>query len=266
MIVPKTKIKRNKKELIERLINHLELLIEYAEKAFSKYEQDKYIGEVAGKLRLLVTNFGHNKPLLLDLMHSFDYERHFYLYNFKKPFTLRTYMLFYVGYSKGKYNYTNERLIRHVAQQMGAAHEDSEISSELFYAKDTNQNIRFDDTNFVYSILRRITNTVLSEAEFFLVYLYQNKDFNKYVSDYGLSRLLAINTQFHRLMDISIENRKKRGINIQPMKKDYESYTKMIMSGKIRKNMKFEILGIVSHKTYKRHGPTKPIVSIKKEY
>jgi hypothetical protein len=54
-------------ELIEALERHVRLLKEYSERAFEGGESD-FGGEIAGKLRLLVTRSNTNRPLLLDLM------------------------------------------------------------------------------------------------------------------------------------------------------------------------------------------------------
>ncbi|MBI2090208.1 MAG: hypothetical protein HYT78_15965 [Deltaproteobacteria bacterium] len=58
---------RDLEDLVQALERHLRLLHEYARRAFQDGDFD-YGGEVAGKLRLLVTKFGSNRPLLLDLM------------------------------------------------------------------------------------------------------------------------------------------------------------------------------------------------------
>ena len=58
---------RGRKEMVAALERHLRLLREYSAKAFVEGNAD-FGGEVAGKLRLLVTRFGSNRPLLLDLM------------------------------------------------------------------------------------------------------------------------------------------------------------------------------------------------------
>ncbi len=57
-------------ELLELLKTHLRLLADYAKKAFDDRNSD-YIGEVAAKLRLLVSDEGSNTPLLLKLMDAF---------------------------------------------------------------------------------------------------------------------------------------------------------------------------------------------------
>ncbi|SRR6266542_5284554 len=58
---------RSTDELVDALERHIRILRDYAAKAFREGNFD-YGGEVAGKPRLLVTKFGSNRPLLLDLM------------------------------------------------------------------------------------------------------------------------------------------------------------------------------------------------------
>ena len=58
---------RDLEDLVQALGRHLRLLHEHARKAFQEGDFD-YGGEVAGKLRLLVTKSRSNRPLLLDLM------------------------------------------------------------------------------------------------------------------------------------------------------------------------------------------------------
>lgn len=58
---------RSLDELVEALDRHVRVLRDHATKAFHDRNTD-YGGEIAGKLRLLVTRFGSNRPLLLDLM------------------------------------------------------------------------------------------------------------------------------------------------------------------------------------------------------
>jgi hypothetical protein len=58
---------RSSDELVDPLERHIRVLRDYATKAFREGNFD-YGGEVAGKLRLLVTKFGSNRPLLLDLI------------------------------------------------------------------------------------------------------------------------------------------------------------------------------------------------------
>ena len=60
---------RELQEMARALVKHVALLEDYAEKCFVQRD-DRYGGEIAGKLRLLVARFRSNKPLLLDLMHE----------------------------------------------------------------------------------------------------------------------------------------------------------------------------------------------------
>lgn len=53
--------------MVSALRRHVCLLEDYARKVYSEGNTD-YAGEVAGKLRLLATRFGSNKPLLVELM------------------------------------------------------------------------------------------------------------------------------------------------------------------------------------------------------
>jgi hypothetical protein len=63
------KPKREIPELVRTLERHVRLLQEYAQIAFGEGNTD-YGGEIAGKLRLLVTTNKHktNRPLLITLM------------------------------------------------------------------------------------------------------------------------------------------------------------------------------------------------------
>lgn len=65
------KIARSNNNLLESLRKHVNLLRKYHEKVFTEGDTD-YLGEVAGKLRLLVYDRGRNKPLLKDMMKKFD--------------------------------------------------------------------------------------------------------------------------------------------------------------------------------------------------
>src|SRR2546422_970012 len=61
------KLTRTTDELVERLRMHCDLLEEYHQKACIESDT-RYLGEIAGKLRLLVYRSPSNRPLLLDLM------------------------------------------------------------------------------------------------------------------------------------------------------------------------------------------------------
>jgi hypothetical protein len=59
--------RRSLAEMVARLRAHVRLLEQYAEKAFREENSD-YLGEIAGKLRVLVIRSPSNKPLLIRLM------------------------------------------------------------------------------------------------------------------------------------------------------------------------------------------------------
>ncbi|MEO7559134.1 MAG: hypothetical protein ABIT23_02620 [Nitrosospira sp.] len=62
-----TRRNREIDEMVIALKRHLRVLEEYGRKVYSDGNAD-YAGEIAGKLRLLVTKFGSNRPLLIELM------------------------------------------------------------------------------------------------------------------------------------------------------------------------------------------------------
>ena len=62
-----TKRNREIEEMISALKKHLRVLEDYRRDVFTDGNVD-YAGEIAGKLRLLATKFGSNKPLLIKLM------------------------------------------------------------------------------------------------------------------------------------------------------------------------------------------------------
>jgi hypothetical protein len=61
------RVPREVPELVEALRRHTSLLEEYCTRAFTDGD-DRYLGEIAAKLRLLVYEHGRNRPLLIDLM------------------------------------------------------------------------------------------------------------------------------------------------------------------------------------------------------
>jgi hypothetical protein len=64
-----TKRTRSIDEMFTALKQHISLLEDYARKVYAEGNSE-YASEIVGKLRLLVTEFGSNKPLLLRLMQS----------------------------------------------------------------------------------------------------------------------------------------------------------------------------------------------------
>jgi len=145
-----SRVNRTNKEMAEALLKHMALLREYAEKCFIHGEAN-YAGEVAGKLRLLVTRFGSNRPLLLDLMNKFDSNIKVTLGGppIKRPpgvpragdeITLEEYLqldALGVRIPSGDFvMLTKVELIRAWAQQTGASHEDWTMEPELKSALD----------------------------------------------------------------------------------------------------------------------------------
>jgi hypothetical protein len=64
---------RETEEMVSALRRHVGLLEDYTRKVYSEANAD-YAGELAGKLRLLATKFGSNKPLLIELMKRTEIE------------------------------------------------------------------------------------------------------------------------------------------------------------------------------------------------
>lgn len=246
------RIKRDTKELLKRLIHHIELLVEYSEQSFYHYQHEKYLGEVTGKLRVLTIDYGRNKPLLLDLMKHFEYEREFKSITPKTIFTLRSYMLSLAGYSKGKFEFTHEKMIRYLSQQTGASHEDwaldEELNSLLYDA-----GVRSNSSSFIQMTVRKIVNTVLSDAAAFLLYLYQNGEFEKYNINYSLPKILALDVNFPQAMDWSLQERQKRNINIKPVRHNLDTYTRSLMGGRLN-SLVINIDGIVPKNIIRKHG------------
>lgn len=75
------RVKRTTDSLISALRNHRDLLNEYINRAIDHSEY-RFLGEIAGKLRVLVYRSQSNRPLLLDLMAQHDFR---YTYRFDYP-------------------------------------------------------------------------------------------------------------------------------------------------------------------------------------
>ncbi len=171
---------RGHKEMLAALERHLRLLREYSVKAFNEGNAD-FGGEVAGKLRLLVTRFGSNHPLLLDLMADTGVEP---LITLSGPpvkplpgepgpgdqITLARYLeLTAVGIrvSPEKFVTLNKvKLIRGWAEQTGSSHEDWALDPAL--AAILSAGIFIGGLPAALAELRVITETVLHVADRFL--------------------------------------------------------------------------------------------------
>ncbi len=124
--------------MVSALRRHVRLLETYAHKVYVENDDD-YAGEIAGKLRLLVTSFGSNEPLLLQLMRETGIEPPIVLGGppqCRQPgkpgpgdtITLEQYMnLDAIGIrvpSGAFVETTKSQFIRAWAQQTGSSHED----------------------------------------------------------------------------------------------------------------------------------------------
>ena len=167
-------------EMVVALKRHLGLLQDYAGKAFVEKNLD-YGGEIAGKLRLLVTRFGTNKPLLLDLMRETGIEPTITLggpplqREEGKPgagdeVTLAQYLqLDAVGVRvpSGEFVMLSKtQLIRAWAQQAGSAHEDWSLEPAL--AALLHHNIWIGGIPAALMELKVTTETVLQVSSQFL--------------------------------------------------------------------------------------------------
>jgi len=245
--------KREVKDLILSLFNHLELLVDYSDGAFSRYESDKYLGEVAGKLRLLVITRGQQNGLLLKLMDYFSYERLWSSNtpNWKEPFTLRTYMHFLAGYYNGKFNLSNEQVVRFTSQQIGSAHEDWEIDEQLINASDIN-NISINGSHFLHDTLRRISNTVLHEGFLFLLHLYSEKHLHELGLDLDLRRIMLLDVHFPDHLNTPIIER-QHSIKYEKTNYSIVEYDTAVLQNKV--SNKYVINGLISKTQYKNNGP-----------
>ena len=140
------RIPRNDYELLTTLQDQIKLLRKYHVEAFQKGDF-AYLGEIAGKLRMLVYEGGRNKPLLLSLMDKFQIEIPFVLHGPHGPIfpgqistgqpkegdiiSLRQFLELTAYWrdspTKGAINLSKKELIAKWAQQDGAAHQDHEL-------------------------------------------------------------------------------------------------------------------------------------------
>lgn len=116
--------------MVEQLRKHVRLLEEFWEKAFREGNRD-YLGEVAGKLRLLATESRSNVPLLIKLLEETEIDIPIVLDEPgppRQPLSLEQYMALEVeGHrlQSGEFHmFTASELVGAWAQQTGASHED----------------------------------------------------------------------------------------------------------------------------------------------
>jgi hypothetical protein len=173
---------RSLAEGVKALKRHIRLLREYRKRAFEESDYD-YLGEIVGKLRLLVcTDSG--LPLLLELMdvrrfdHTFPAEQLFRLLPGEGPRgnpTLRKWLNKYaalegITLGLGVGRMTNAGLISEWAQTMGAAHEGPTFpNSWLLGALHTANDFAMPDSPPAHvQWLQAVTGLVLEVADLFL--------------------------------------------------------------------------------------------------
>jgi hypothetical protein len=173
--------KREIEELVEALERHVRLLKEYAHKAFRDGNTD-YGGEIAGKLRLLVTSIGKsNRPLLIDLMEKTGIKPLIKLGGppIQRPpgepragdmITLSGYLeLTAIGIElpSGDFVTLNKiKFIRAWAEQTGSSHEDWSLDPELTAI--LRSGIHIGGVDAAFAELKVTTETVLWVATQFL--------------------------------------------------------------------------------------------------
>jgi hypothetical protein len=176
------RVPRSDEDLVNALDRQVTLLHEYADRAFSQGHA-AYLGEVAGKLRLLVYEHprSHNKPLLLSIMDTCGIEVLFFIDSPIKgkggQMDLRTYLsetAFGAKTSRGFVRLSGFELIAAWAQQSGAAHEGWSLDEEL--ARLLNAGVFIGGTHASAATLRAITRTVLAVADDVLGELFEDED------------------------------------------------------------------------------------------
>jgi hypothetical protein len=175
------KVDRPIAELVGALRRHVRLLKEYASKAF-RHRDEAYLGEVAGKLRLLAGDRGESSPLLLRLMKALDISVPIVLggpptirpvgeLGAGDTVTLRQY-LGMVAYGtrtprSAWIELTNADVIHTWAQQQGAAHEDWKVDGAFIALRDSG--LYIGGQSELGAVLEGITRTVLFVAAKVLV-------------------------------------------------------------------------------------------------
>ena len=163
-------------DLVEALRRHVELLRIYAHHAFQERDE-LFLGEVAGKLRMLVAEYGRSqRSLLLDLMDELDADVTFKLNlppvqdpDYDKEITLRHYMGrtgLGIATGSGLRTLSYSEFVREWANQYGTAHEAWRVTEHFLNARHAGVYIGGEAANV--ATLRLITNTVLHVADTFL--------------------------------------------------------------------------------------------------
>lgn len=131
----KNKIQRTKEEMLQRLKVQLKFLRKYIDEFDSVHDFD-LLGEIAGKLRLLVWKGGRNKPLLIRVAreYSIELKREFDRPRGVVSIELNDYLeelAYYTKVEGNQYSYSVKDLITLWAHQSGAAHEDWNITEKF---------------------------------------------------------------------------------------------------------------------------------------
>jgi hypothetical protein len=174
--MPSRMLQRPLTDLIAALRRHVELLKVYAHHAFQE-GNTVFLGEVAGKLRMLVAEHGRSQqPLLLDLMDEVGADVRFKLNlppvqdpDYDKEITLRDYMgrtALGVATGSGFRMLSHSEFVREWANQYGTAHEAWRVTEHFLNAHDAGVYIGEEAANV--ATLRGITNIVLHVADRFL--------------------------------------------------------------------------------------------------
>ncbi len=171
------RIPRETAERFEALRRHTSLLRDFYARAFAEGD-DRYLGEVAGKLRVLVYESRTNHPLLLDIAEQFGIDTSFTISGPPQfeiapgvhggdQVDLRewlNYLAFFTTTETGEQlQLSNIEVITLWAQQTGASHEDPELDERLHRLRNSGVYIggRASDA----AVLQSIAATVLSVAE-----------------------------------------------------------------------------------------------------
>lgn len=165
------RIVRSNDDLLKSLRKHVSLLREYHEKAFNEGNAD-YLGEVAGKLRLLVYEWGRNKPLLKDMMKRFNIDVRLEMIGpaFPNGANIDEYFNHVCGAfgstdGKERIEVTPMGVVATWAQQMGSSHEDPSL--DRHFVELINHGLFINGRQIAVDELRRASKFVLLTAEYF---------------------------------------------------------------------------------------------------
>jgi hypothetical protein len=169
-----SRVKRTDDSLIRALRSHTDLLREYISRVTTELDE-RFLGEIAGKLRILVYRTRTNKPLLLDLMvdrgfqHTVRIDRPQGLLEKELEIWLEGTACAVTVPGEGLVELTKIDFIRLWSQQSGAAHEDWEHDSRL--ASVFQSNLIINNVPIHARQLISIARRVLNAADDFLAHI-----------------------------------------------------------------------------------------------